>query len=92
MGRMSPRGGRMNVDLRKNQGDFAALEYNVDEVSSDTDVRFMSALFQCLLTDSVFFFPHAPLSQATSSRWPLPLYELCCGAAALKSCKQHLLQ
>lgn len=37
MGRMSLRGGRMNVDLRKNQGDFAALEYNVDEVSSDTE-------------------------------------------------------
>lgn len=61
MGRMSPRGGRMNVDLRKNQGDFAALEYNVDEVSSDTDVRFMSALFQCLLTDSGFFFPPCSL-------------------------------
>lgn len=89
MGRMSPRGGRMNVDLRKNQGDFAALEYNVDEVSSDTDVRFMRVRFQCLSTDS--YFSHAPLSQVISSRWPLPLYELCYGAAALKSCKQHLL-
>lgn len=57
MGRMSLRGGRMNVDLRKNQGDLAALEYNVDELSSDTDIRFMSVRSQCLLTDSIIFFP-----------------------------------
>lgn len=60
MGRMSLRGGRMNVDLRKNQGDLAALEYNVDELSSDTDIRFMSVHSQCLLTDSIIFFPMLP--------------------------------
>jgi len=52
MGRMSLRGGEMNVDLRKKTGRF----YNEGEVSGDTDVRLMSVRFQCY-SYSVIFFP-----------------------------------
>lgn len=59
MGRMSLRGGGMNVNRRKKLGDSGALEYNEGKVSGDTDIRFMSAHFHCY-SYSVIFFPMLP--------------------------------
>lgn len=69
MGRMSLRGGGMNVNHRKKLGDSGPLEYNEGKVSGDTDVRFMSAHFQ-RYSYSVISFPMLPWAK------PLPLVGL----------------